>query len=93
MRYRCQHEPEECGFVAFAAVRYGCQVGRIGLEQHALKRHIPYGFMERMGIAIGDDATDTQVQAQFEESLCQRAVPGEAVHHATQRSLVRAEYR
>ena len=68
--------------VALAAKRHRREIGRVGLDQHAIERHAPRDVLDVERVLERDDARERDVEAEVERGP--RDVPGfgEAVHHA-----------
>ena len=70
------------GFVGPAAMWRRRQVGRVGLDQHAIERDKLRDFLEGLGVLEGDDAGKGDVKTQVECRPCRIQVFGEAVEDA-----------
>ena len=85
-RHLLEHPRHESRLVAFAAVRDGCQVRRIGLDQQAIGRHegrdVPTSRDDRGNVTI-----PAMLMWKPRSSACprHRDVAGEAVEHAADR--------
>ena len=77
------------GFVPFAAVRDGGEVGGIGLDEQTVGGNGPHDVSQRSRFLEGDHSREGEVEAEIEADASRLGRPGERVHDPIQRSDAR----
>ena len=78
----CGGVGDECGLVALASVRDGCEEGCVGFDEDAVGRGEGGGFANGDGTGVGEVASEGEVEAGVEAALGLFDGAGEAVHDA-----------
>ena len=74
--------PDIGRLIGLAAKRHGREIGRIGLDQHRLKRHAPGHFPHFRRVLEGDNAGERYQKILIHRGGSRLPVFNEAVHHA-----------
>jgi len=69
-------------------VRYRRQIRTVGLDQHAIERHLGGDIAQRLRIFVRQHAREGNVQSHSHARLRRRQIAGERVHHRADRAVL-----
>src|SRR5581483_823385 len=75
---------DESRLIAFAPLRYGRQIGGVGLHQQTVERYTDRSLANFLRLWKGDHAAEADVEAQVQRALRLGRRAGKAVHDAGQ---------